>query len=95
MDQHGFEAFRDDALSRGFDTVLVREWLPGQVVGDHEHPFEIDAQVVRGEFWLTVDGHTRHLQAGERFTLAAAVPHAERYGPEGATVWVGRRGRVL
>ena len=91
MNPADFDAFRTDALTRGFDEVLVREWAPGQVVDLHEHPFEIDARVVRGEFWLTVDGPTRHLVAGEAFTLAPAVPHAERYGPEGATFWVARR----
>ena len=91
MNPADFDAFRTDALTRGFDEVLVREWAPGQVVGLHEHPFEIDARVVRGEFWLTVDGPTLHLMAGEAFTLAPAVPHAERYGPEGATFWVARR----
>jgi quercetin dioxygenase-like cupin family protein len=45
---------------------------------------------VRGEFWLTVDGQTRHLKTGERFELARHIPHAERYGPEGATFWAAR-----
>lgn len=90
-----FEAFRSDALARGFDEVLVREWAAGQVVGRHEHPFEIDARVVRGEFWLTCAGQTRHVKAGGGFTLACAVPHDERYGPEGATFWVARRSSVV
>lgn len=91
MTPQDFDTFRSHAHERGFDEVVLREWPPGQVVGMHEHPFEIDARVVRGEFWLTVDGHTRHLPAGAAFTLAPAVPHAERYGPEGATFWVARR----
>ena len=33
----------------------------------------------------------RHLQPGDRFELAAEVPHTERYGPAGATYWVARR----
>jgi len=41
--------------------------------------------------WLTHDGRTLHLRAGDRFELARAVPHAERYGPEGATYWAARR----
>jgi quercetin dioxygenase-like cupin family protein len=56
----------------------------------HEHPFDTRAVVVRGEFWLTVDGQTRHLKTGERFELARHIPHAERYGPEGATFWAAR-----
>ena len=40
--------------------------------------------------WLTVDGVTQHLQPGDRFDLPAGQPHAERYGPQGATYWVAR-----
>jgi hypothetical protein len=41
--------------------------------------------------WLTVGEDTRHLLAGDTFTLDREVPHAERYGTEGATFWVARR----
>lgn len=30
---------------------------------------------------------------GFEFTLDYEVPHAERYGPEGATYWAARRNR--
>jgi hypothetical protein len=43
--------------------------------------------------WLTVDEEVRHLRPGDEFALDANVPHAERYGAEGATYWVARRGR--
>ncbi len=86
-----FESFKVDALAQGFDEVLVREWAPGQVVGTHTHPFAVKALVVSGEFALTCEGHTRRIVAGGRFELARGVPHAEHYGPEGATVWVARR----
>jgi hypothetical protein len=33
----------------------------------------------------------RHLRAGDTFALDAEVPHAERYGAQGATFWVARR----
>jgi hypothetical protein len=41
--------------------------------------------------WLTEGDTTRHLHAGDRFELARSVPHAERYGAEGATYWAARR----
>jgi hypothetical protein len=41
--------------------------------------------------WLTQHGTTRHLVVGDGFELEADEPHAERYGEEGATYWVGRR----
>jgi quercetin dioxygenase-like cupin family protein len=86
-----FSAFEVDARARGFDAVLVREWPPAAVLDTHTHAFAVDALVVRGEMWLSVGGDTRHLQVGDRFTLERDVPHAERYGSEGATYWVARR----
>ena len=85
-----FEQFRDDALSHGFEDVLVREWGPDTENAMHEHPFDTRVLVVRGEFWLTVAGHTRHLRAGDTFELARHIPHSERFGPEGATFWAAR-----
>jgi quercetin dioxygenase-like cupin family protein len=86
-----FEAFEAAARAQGFDEVLVREWKPGQVVDTHTHPFEIDAQVVRGELTLQCGTERRFVKAGDGFELARGVPHAEFYGPEGATFWVARR----
>jgi mannose-6-phosphate isomerase-like protein (cupin superfamily) len=87
-----FDAFERGARADGFDEVLVREWAPGQVVGIHTHPFEARALVVAGEMWLTCGTQTQHLCAGDTFALAHGVPHDERYGPQGATYWVARRG---
>ena len=86
-----FAAFRAEALAAGFDEVLEREWPPHKVLELHTHDFDAEAVVVRGEMWLTVDGQTRHLEPGARFSLAREVPHAERYGPAGAVYWVARR----
>lgn len=85
-----FESFSAQAQARGFDAVVVREWAPGAETGLHTHPFAVQAQVVRGELWLDVGETTRHLRAGDVFTLDAEAPHAERYGAEGATFWVAR-----
>ncbi len=84
------ETFTAQALDEGFDEILVREWVPGLELDTHTHAFAVSARVVRGEFWLMVDGSTRHIPAGQGFRLARDVPHAERYGPQGATVWVAR-----
>ncbi len=87
-----FATFEADARGRGFDEVLVREWAPSTVIATHTHPFAAKAVVVAGEMWLTAHDSTRHLQPGDTFELAAGVPHDERYGAEGATYWVARRG---
>lgn len=91
MNTSSLQAFRADALAAGFDEVLEREWAPGMVLKTHTHPFDVEAVVVRGEMWLTHGGQTRHLRAGDRFALDRDVPHAERYGAEGAAYWVARR----
>jgi hypothetical protein len=89
-----FQQFETTALGQGFDEVLERLWKPDTVLASHTHPFAVSALVVEGELWLTVDDATRHLKAGDRFELDADVPHAERYGPEGACFWVARRHRT-
>ncbi|MEP7283278.1 MAG: cupin domain-containing protein [Rubrivivax sp.] len=88
-----FASFENLARRAGFDEVLERQWEANRVLETHAHPFAVTARVVQGEMWLTVDGHARHLHAGDTFELAADVPHAERYGPDGATFWVARRHR--
>jgi quercetin dioxygenase-like cupin family protein len=91
MNEVSFAQFEVDARARGFDTVLERVWPPNAVLDTHSHDFAVEARVVQGELWLTVGEYTRHLRAGDRFELAARVPHAERYGAEGATFWTARR----
>jgi quercetin dioxygenase-like cupin family protein len=91
MTSPAFHAFEAQALAEGFDEVLEREWAPHAELGLHTHPFSVKALVLRGELWLTVDGDTRHLRPGDRFALDRDVPHAERYGAEGAVYWVARR----
>lgn len=86
-----YDEFESVARAEGFDEVLVREWQPGQTIDTHRHPFAIKVLVARGEFWLTEGQQVRHMRAGDRFELAREVPHAERYGDEGATFWVARR----
>ena len=86
-----FDAFRTQALGEGFDEVIERRWDPLTVLDTHSHPFSVKAVVTAGEMWLTVGDHTRHLLAGDTFTLERDVPHAERYGTEGAAYWVARR----
>jgi quercetin dioxygenase-like cupin family protein len=85
-----FETFAAEQRAIGCDEVLERTWKPGAVTQVHSHPFSVRALVVKGEMWLTVADRTQHLRVGDRFELAHGVPHAERYGAEGATFWVAR-----
>ncbi len=86
-----YAEFEAQARAQGFDEVLERVWSPGHVVDIHTHPFDVSALMVQGELWLTCGDDTRHLVAGDRFELAMDLPHAERYGPHGATFWAARK----
>jgi mannose-6-phosphate isomerase-like protein (cupin superfamily) len=89
-----YESFEAEARRRGFDTVLERQWAADTVLDTHTHDFGVWARVVQGELWLSCDGQTAHLQPGDEFTLPAGVPHAERYGVQGAAYWVARRSKA-
>ena len=91
MEEIDFETYRSACLAEGFDEVAERIWPPGAVVPPHAHPFAVKARVAAGEMWLTVAGQTRHLVTGDGFELDRDMPHAERYGPAGATYWAARR----
>ncbi len=84
------ESFTAQSLEEGFDEIIVREWAAHLQLDTHTHPFDVSAYVVSGEYWLTVGAEVKHLKAGDFFRLARDVPHAELYGPQGATVWVAR-----
>ena len=86
-----FDAFKAQALAQGFDEVLERTWEPHLVLNTHTHPFAVKARVVAGQFWLSIGTQKRYLTPGDEFTLDRDVPHAEHYGPEGATYWVARK----
>lgn len=90
MSLPSFEEFSAAARARGYPEVLVREWQAGHATPEHEHPFDVTALVVRGEFWLTVGGEVRHLKPGDTFEVSRGTRHSERYGAEGATFWTGR-----
>lgn len=91
MSATDFGTFKAQALAEGFDEVLERSWPGDARLDEHTHPFALKARIVRGEMWLSVGEATQHLQAGESFELAGEVPHAERYGHEGAAYWIARR----
>lgn len=91
MINDSFESFQARKLSEGFDEVLIRRWDPGFSNEPHTHPFDTDALVAKGDFWLTMDGKTVHFKEGDHFKVARGVTHHEKYGSEGAVFWAARR----
>lgn len=86
-----FESFQRRKLREGYDEVLVRVWASGFANEPHVHPFDTDAVVAQGEYWLTMDGQTTHYQAGDAFKVARGITHSEKYGPDGAVFWAARK----
>lgn len=91
MFNESFESFQARKLSEGFDEVLVRKWDPHFSNSMHEHPFDTEALVAKGEFWLTMDGKTAHYQKGDVFKVPRGAMHCEQYGPDGAEFWAARK----
>lgn len=85
------ETFTRLRRAEGFDEVQERKWPARAAIDTHTHPFAVKALVTEGEMWLTVGDMVRHLLPGDEFSLERDVPHAERYGADGATYWAARR----
>lgn len=86
-----FSEYQRRMQAEGFPDVVVRDYAAAEEVTVHRHPFAVKALVVRGEMWLTEGSQTRRLGIGDSFELDHRVPHAERYGDQGATYWAARR----
>ncbi|WP_322030971.1 cupin domain-containing protein [Paraburkholderia sp. J76] len=84
------ETFIRSLADEGFPepVVVTREAGAMEV---HSHPFEAKALVIEGELHIRVGDEERHYKAGDVFHLAANLPHAERYGPQGVQYLVGRK----
>ena len=85
-----YEQFKAAAMAEGYDEALTREWEANHETPLHEHPFEAFGRIVKGEFWLTIGGKTNHLHQGDTFRVTRHVPHQEKYGPDGTSLWIAR-----
>jgi mannose-6-phosphate isomerase-like protein (cupin superfamily) len=90
MKPASFREFAAAANADGYDETLVREWGAGVATGSHTHPFHARLYVARGALVLTMEGRAIDLKPGDGCEIPRDLPHAEDYGAEGATLWVGR-----
>jgi len=89
------EQFCAVMLAAGYDEVTERHWEPNTRLDEHTHPFDANAIVISGYVWLSVNGgDPKRLSAGDTFHVVANTPHAEEYGPEGASYWVARKNQT-
>jgi quercetin dioxygenase-like cupin family protein len=56
-------------------TLAYWEVDPGAKLPEHSHPHEQIANVLEGQFELTVDGETRVLEPGMVAVIPSQVPH--------------------
>jgi CheY-like chemotaxis protein len=91
MPEVQFADFEATSFAGGYDEVVERRWDANEVLEPHRHPFDVKALMVAGDLWLTREGQTKHLRAGDSFEIPRNQVHAERYGPNGAIFWVARR----
>ena len=57
-------------------TLAYWDVDPGAVLPEHSHPHEQIANVLEGEFELTVDGEPRVLEPGMVAVIPGSVPHS-------------------
>lgn len=60
--------------------VTIAHWRidEGAALPHHSHPHEQTANVIAGEFELTVDGVTHHLKPGMVFSIPGGASHSGR-----------------
>jgi quercetin dioxygenase-like cupin family protein len=86
-----FAEFKAQALAAGFDEVVVRRFPPHTHNIPHQHPFDAFVCVAYGELWLSQKGEIAHFKMGDAFNVEGNTVHEERYGSQGAIIWVARR----
>ena len=83
-------AFEAELKRDGYDVMTNN--TPGVKVNpEHSHPFDVRAMVIQGALTLTREGKAVTYKAGEVFAMPRGCLHYESYGPEGASVLLGRK----
>ncbi|MEJ2487803.1 MAG: cupin domain-containing protein [Anaerolineales bacterium] len=59
-------------------TIAHFRIVEGSDLPNHSHPHEQTANVITGEFELTVDGEVHHLKPGMVFAIPSGVSHSGR-----------------
>jgi quercetin dioxygenase-like cupin family protein len=83
--------FRAKLAAEGFPEPQLVEKSPADMPSEHAHDFTATALILAGEFSVVTRDGTTTCRAGDTFTLAAGVPHYERYGAEGARFLISRK----
>lgn len=82
-----------------FTLSLVRMGLPAPILverdagemGEHSHPFEVNAFILDGDITLTLGRVSTQYFPGDTFHLLPDVQHSESYGARGVRYLVSRK----
>ena len=85
------ESFSADTLARGYAAPVAVERDARYALGEHSHPFDACALIVRGSIHLRVAGTETVYTAGQVFELPREIPHTEWAGAAGVVYWAARR----
>lgn len=75
----------------GFPDPIEVQQLPNGGLGDHAHPFAVQALVIEGYIDIKIAGKLQRYAQGDIFQLSCNELHAERYGPEGVKYLASRK----
>jgi quercetin dioxygenase-like cupin family protein len=85
------QAFEAQLKADNFGEIVTLEKPIGYAMGEHTHPFEARALIIKGDITLTVNGVSTTYGVGDVFRLPAQTPHHENAVPHGVTYLVGRK----
>jgi len=83
--------YRQELADGGYGEPNLVEWEANTVNDTHTHDFSAAILVLDGEITVTTDDGEVTCRAGDTFSLAAGVPHAERIGADGVRFLAGRK----
>ena len=75
------------------EPVEVQQPPNGQL-GNHTHPFAVQALVLDGYIEIEIAGELKTYAAGNVFRLAYEELHAESYGPQGVKYLASRKNEI-
>lgn len=85
------EQFRRELRARGYAEPQEKDYDPDVDSEKHTHEFSVMVLVKSGEFKLALEDGVATYKPGDWCELEAGTVHAERTGPDGASILVAKR----
>jgi hypothetical protein len=85
------DEFLQTLKAAGYPEPVEVSQVPDGHIGDHQHPFAVQALVVEGSIELLIDGIAKKYEVGDVFQLGYEQVHTETYGPKGVRYLASRK----